>query len=307
MLTRKAVVLAKAEVTYNTDPTPDGTNDAMLVTAPDLRVEGEMLTRDYVKASLSPLGHVIGKKKCTLSFETELKGSGAAGTAPETGVLFRACGMDETIVAVTSVTYDPLSDAQESCTFYVFLDGLRHVITGCRGSYSIDMMAGQFGKVTWNFEGRYVTPTDVALPSITVDTTLPQIIQSSSFTVNSYAAVINALTFDIANTIGAPGDVNSADGYGELRITARDSQGSIDPESTLIATHDFWTDWEDATPRAISITIGATAGNICDIDIGQAVYREIGYGDREGVRTYEIPFTAAESASANDEISIAFT
>ncbi len=307
MLTRKTVVLAKEEVTYNTDPVPTGVADAMLVSNPDLRVEGEMLTRDYVRESLSPLGHVIGKKKVTLSFETELKGSGAAGTAPETGVLFKACGMSETIVASTSVTYAPISDSHDSCTFYVFFDGLRHAITGARGSYSIDMQAGMFPKVTWNFEGRYATPTDVALPSTTVDSTLPQVIRSSSFTVNAYAATINALTFDIANTIGAPGDVNSADGYSELRITARDSQGSLDPESTLIATHDFWTDWEDSTARAISITIGGTAGNICDIDIGQAVYREIGYGDREGVRTYEIPFTAAESGTGNDEISIAFT
>jgi hypothetical protein len=309
MLTRKTVVLAKLESTYGTDPTPDGTNDAILVSNPDLKVDGAMLTRDYVRASLSPISHAIGKKKVTISFETDLKGSGAAGTAPETSPLWQSCGMDETIVASTSVTYDPeaVSTEVKSCTMYVYFDGLMHEINGCRGSFSITMEAGNFGKVSWNFEGKYVKPTDTALVTGTFDSTIPQIIQSSSFTVNSYAATINALAFDIANTIGSPGDVNSADGYGNMHITGRDSNGSLDPEAVLVATEDFWGDWADATGVAVTITIGATAGNICDIDMPNIVYREIGYGDREGIRTYQIPFTAAETASTNDEISIVYT
>ncbi|MCK7495178.1 MAG: hypothetical protein MZW92_31855 [Comamonadaceae bacterium] len=42
-----------------------------------------------------------------LTFDVEIKGSGAAGTAPELGVLLKGCGFGETVVAVTSVTYAP--------------------------------------------------------------------------------------------------------------------------------------------------------------------------------------------------------
>ena len=93
MLTRKTIFTIKKEVTYGTDPTPAAA-DAVLVSAPDITIEGEVLTRDYVRASLSPIGHVIGKKKVMLSFETELKGSAAAGTAPETSPLFQDCRSD---------------------------------------------------------------------------------------------------------------------------------------------------------------------------------------------------------------------
>ena len=178
MLTRKSVVLAKIEGTYGLDPTPTGPNDSILVSNPEVRVDGELLTRDFVRESLSPIGHVIGKRKVTISFETELKGSGAAGTAPETSPLYQSCGMDEAIVASTSVTYSPESDSAQikSCTMYVYFDGTMHEINGCRGSFNLNLEAGMFGKIQWNFEGKYVRPVDVALPSTTFDATLPEII-----------------------------------------------------------------------------------------------------------------------------------
>ena len=315
MLTRKTVVLAKIEAEYGTDPTPAGT-DAVLVSNPDIKVEGEMLVRDFVRESLSPVGHVIGKKKVTISFETELKGSGTAGTAPETGVLFQACGMDETVSASTSVTYAPeaVSTSVASCTLYVYLDGTRHIATGCRGTFSINLEAGNFGRVQWTFTGAYATPTDQNLPTTTTDTTIPQIVQGASFEIDGYAPVVAALTFDIGNTIAANGDVNSADGYGPFQITARDSMGSINPESATIAvqeadmTANFWDDWEAGQGRALTIgPIGSTAGNILNIDMPNVIAREMTYGDRNGVRTFEMPFTAAETGAHNDEITIVFS
>jgi hypothetical protein len=101
--------------------------------------------------------------------------------------------------------------------------------------------------------------------------------------------------------------MNQAEGYGEIQITDRDPNGSFNPEAVLLATEDFWADWEDATEKSISLQIGATAGNICTITNAQAVYRELGYGDREGIKTHEIPFTAAGTVAGEDEISIAYT
>lgn len=307
MLTRRALILAKEESVYGSDPTPGPTTDAVLVSNPVPRVDGEILTRDYVRDSLSPLGHVIGRKMCVITFETELKGSGAAGTAPETGPLFEGCGYDETIVGSTSVTYTPLSTGHKSLTLYAYYDGLLHKITGARGTFSINMAAGQYGKISWEFTGDYVKPTDTALPTNGVfDSTLPPIIKSASFSVAAYAAIIDALIFTQANVISASGDVNAADGYGEHRIVSRDPNGSFNPETVLIATHDFWGAWEAGTKQVITITIGSTAGNIIDIDIDYAQTRSISQGDREGIIIYDMPFVATES-SGDDEIEIIFT
>ena len=62
----------------------------------------------------------------------ELAGSGTAGTAPRYGALLQACGLSETIVASTSVTYAPVSSAFSSATIYFNNDGIRHILTGCR-------------------------------------------------------------------------------------------------------------------------------------------------------------------------------
>jgi len=306
MLTKNTVILAKIEGTYGVDPVPTSPDNAILVSSPDLKVDGEILTRDYVRQNMSPIGHVIGKKKVTCSFTCELKGSGTAGTAPQVGVLLRACGLEET-VAASSVTYTPRSTGFESVTLYVYFDGLLHKVPGVVGSVSLNLEAGKYGELSFDFEGKYTKPIDAALPaSGPVITPTPEIVKSANFSVGGYAATINGLQFGLNNTITAPGNVNSADGYGDLRITGRDPSGSFDPEAVLLATHDFWAAWEAATPQALTVTIGATAGNIVDVDVDFAVSREIGYGDREGIRTYEIPYTAQGSAG-DDEVEIIFT
>ncbi len=311
MLTRNTVVLAKVENGgYGVDPSPTAADDAILVANPSVKVNGELLTRDNVRATLSPQGHAVGRKKVSVTFDTEIKGSGtAADDQPEIGVLFKGCGMKETVNTGNSVVYAPRTTGQESITLYVYFDGLLHKVTGARGTFSLDAAAGQFAKISWSFEGKYNTPEDQPLPTSPVfnNAATPPVVISANFTTDSFSAVINNLSFDMANSIASPGSVNSTDGYGELRIAGRDPNGSFNPEATVRGTEDFWADWESATQKAISMTIGSAAYNTCKIDIPQAMYREIGYGDRDGIRTYEIPYTAAGTDSGDDEISITFS
>jgi len=307
MLTRNTIVLAKLETTYGVDAAPVSPTDAILVSSPDIKVDGELVTRDFVRQNLSPIGHIIGRKKVTCSFDCELKGSGTVGTAPQVGPLLRACGLAETVVATTSVTYKPTSSGFESVTVYMYLDGLLHKIPGMVGSVSLDLTAGKFGTLKFNLTGTYIKPVDTALPSSgPVNTPTPPICVSANFSVAGYAATISALSLDLSNTIATPNDINAADGYGQMRITGRDPNGTFDPEATLIADHDFWAAWEAATPQALTATIGSTAGNIIDFDVDYAVSREISYTDQDGIRVNNIPFTATGSAG-DDEMELIFT
>lgn len=307
MLTRNVLLCAKIEATYGVDSVPVPATDAMLVSLPDLNPDGEVIKRDFVRQSFSPIGHVIGKKKIVFSFKMEIKGSGTAGTAPMFGPILRSCDMDETIVASTSVGYIPITGGTESCTIYIYLDGLLHKIPGCKGSYDVNFEAGKYGEITFNMEGKYVKPVDITFPTDGPSLTpVPEVVESANFTAGGYAAVINALQYSHGNTIGTPGNVNAADGYGDMKITGREPGGSFDPESTLIATNDFWDAWESATPQALTITIGATAGNIVDFDVDFAVPSGMGYGDREGTRTHEIPYTA-QGDTGDDEVEWIFT
>ena len=127
MLTSREVVLVKKETTYNTDAAPVAANDALLIGNPSWSHEGlRMNERNTVKNTNGVNQHIFGGTLKTISLEIELKGSGAAGTAPEFGVLFEACSYDETIIPSTSVIYAPTSTTadQKSVTVYYYQDGL---------------------------------------------------------------------------------------------------------------------------------------------------------------------------------------
>lgn len=306
LLRTRSPLLAKIEVTYDTDPTPAAADDAIAVENLELAWPNEVLDRDRVRVTLSPEEPVQGRKMGQLTFDVELKGSGSAGVAADWGPLVRSCGIDETIAASTSVTYDPLSSAHESCTIYAYRDGLLYKFTGCRGTMNFSFVAGQRPMMHFEMQGHCVDPIDAALPSVTIDATKPGIVVGTSFAIGGYAAVIANLTVDLQNQIGPTDDINDPSGYGEFKITKRDTAGSFDPEAALIATHDFWSDWEDGTGQALTIAVSNGSGNIATFTGTNLINRELAEGDRNGVLIYEIPFTCAYS-SGDDEIQLVMT
>ncbi|MGH6742654.1 MAG: phage tail tube protein, partial [Bradyrhizobium sp.] len=151
------VVLAKAEVTYNTDPTPAASTDAVLIQNVDLKTASlRMVDRAAVRGQLGMLQKIYGGQLRTITFSCEVKGSGAAGTPPEIGPLLTACGLTETIVASTSVAYTPNDGTHKSVTIYYFEGGRnRHILTGCRGSANFKLSAGGLLTIDFTFTGHY--------------------------------------------------------------------------------------------------------------------------------------------------------
>ena len=308
MLINREVLLAKVETTYNTDPTPTESANAILVENISMKPAGaRMVERNAVRASLAPLKQIYGGRLVELTFDVELKGSGTAGTAPELDSLLQGCGFGVTIVPSTSVTYAPVSTGFESVTFYYYQDGIRTIITGAIGNMSATCKAGETGKLSFTFTGHVATPTDTAMASPTYSSIVPSVVLGLTFTVDSYAAKIDALSFDMTNEVSTPSSISASDGYGQIRIAKRDVNGTIDPESELVATKDYVNEWVSGADAALTTgSIGASAGNIINISMPAIHYREVTDGDRDGIRTQDISFGAAES-SGDDEITIAFT
>lgn len=312
LLTRNELILAKTETTYNTDSVPTAALNAVQVANPSWATEGlRMNERNTIHGTIGTRQHIYGGNLKTVSFDIELKGSGAAGTAPEFGPLIEACGFAETVVASTSVTYDPTSPTaaspHDSITIYYFQDGLRHVITGCRGTMTGVIETGNMAMLSFTFTGHSGAPTDVALPTPTLDATEPVAVRNASFTVDGYAACVNNLSFDVGSSLILPSCMNDADGYGEVSINGRDVMGTFDPEMTLVATQDFYGKFVAGTKMALTTgVLGTTAGNQVQLDMAQTYYRDIAPGDKDGIRTYEIPYGAVET-TGDDEMSLIFT
>lgn len=313
MLSNREVILAKIESVYNTDPTPSASTDAVLVEDPSWSHEGlRMIERAPVQASLATKKHLYAGSLKQVTFAMEMKGSGAAysaSVAPEMDVLLRACGFGRTLVTTggsESITYEPASSGHESCTIYYFQDGIRHVLTGCRGNVSFNCEVGGRGMANFVMTGHSSAPTDVALPSPTYDSTVPSPFINGAFTIGGYAAVIDGLAFGPSNTIATPPDLNEADGYSRVYITKRDVNGSFSPEMTSVATEAFEAKLRSGASMALTTgIIGDTQYNRYTISMPAVSYRDASPGDRDGVRIYELPFGAAES-SGDDEVAILF-
>lgn len=96
---RKRVILVKLEATYGTDASPAAA-DAVLCSNLELTpLDGSSVERDFIRPFFGGSGSIRVENFCSLSFESEIAGSGAAGTAPEWGTLLKACNFTETVTA----------------------------------------------------------------------------------------------------------------------------------------------------------------------------------------------------------------
>lgn len=307
MVNREIILFKINGGAYGADAAP-AASDAILVENIQWDNRGRrMIERPAIRSSLGKLKQVYGGSLIGIRFDVEIKGSGAAGTAPEFGPLLRACRMGETIVASTSVTYKPVSGSQEEGSLYYYEDGKLWKFLGVRGTVTGNLRTGGVGKLSFDMVGHLSGPTDSALVTPSYDSTVPPALINVPFTIDSYSAVIEALSWDLGNVVAMPPSIGATDGYGEVSVTSRDVNGSFDPEAVLVATKDFMGQWKSGAVMALTTgVIGATPGNRYQVTMPAVSYRDIAPGNREGIRTYNNSFGAAES-SGDDEISLIFT
>lgn len=307
LVNREIILFKLNSGAYGVDAAP-AASDAVLVENVQWDNRGRrMIERPAIRSSLGALKQVYGGSLIGMRFDVEIKGSGAAGTAPEFGALLRACRMGETVVALTSVTYKPVSGTSEEGSLYYYEDGKLWKMLGARGNVTANLRTGGVGKLSFDLVGHLSGPTDAALVTPTYDSTVPPALVGVPFTVDSYAAVIEALSWDLGNVIAMPPSIGATDGYGEITITARDVNGTFDPEAVLVATKDFMGQFKSGAVMNLTTgVIGATAGNRYQVTMPAISYRDISPGNREGIRTYNNAFGAAE-ATTDDEVSIVLT
>ena len=307
-LTRKRVILIEAESSYGTDPTPAAT-DVVLVT--DLSVtpqSSDVVNRDVVRPYLGASQQLLANTKVECTFSVEFAGSGSAGVAPRYGSALKACGLSETVASGTSVTYEPISANFSSVTIHYNVDGVRHIVTGCRGNVALSAEIGAIPTLDFTFTGIYNAPTDTALPSVTYGNQATPLIfkngNTSSFQLLGFAGALQSLSFDIGNSITYRELVG---GTKEVLIIDRAANGSVTIEAPALASKDYFAAaLTDTSLGNLTVTHGTAAGNICRLSSTKVDIGDVNYGEMDGVTMLEIPFTLVPS-SANDELSLVYT
>ena len=307
-LTRKRVILIESESSYGTDPTPAAT-DVVLVT--DLSItpqSSDVVNRDVVRPFLGSTQQLLANTRVECTFSVEFAGSGTAGTAPRYGSALKACGLSETVVANTRVTYAPVSGSFSSVTIHYNVDGVRHIVTGCRGNVSLNAEVGAIPTLDFTFTGIYNAPTDTALPSVTYGNQATPLIfkngNTSSFQLLSFAGALQSLTMDLGNTLAYRELVG---GTKEVLLTDRAANGTVTLEAPTLSSKDFFAAaLVDTSLGNLQVTHGGTAGNICTFSSTKVDIGDVNYGEMDGVAMLEIPYTLVPSAGG-DELSIVYT
>ena len=311
-LTRKTWLIAKIESSYGTDPSPVGGSNAIQVSNVELTaLESDNVQPEAFQGFIgnSTRGTLVANKRVSVSFDVELSGSSSAGTAPGYGPLLKSCGLSETVVSSTSVTYAGVSASFSSCTIYCFYDGTRHKITGARGTVSFNLTAGQFASASFQFQGRYSAPDGTAMSgtwTLANQAAALEVNDANVTTATFHGATSQRIeSFELAlnNEVTYKETASSK----EVLITNRAPGGTAVIEAPAIGTTDYFAKAAAAATGNTSVVIGGTAGNIVTINAPQTDITGVSYGDTNGVRSLSIPYLALPTTAGNNEISLVYT
>ena len=309
LLKQRSIILVKEEATEGVDSSPTAAAHSLLAYDVQVNPISERLSRDPVRETLSPASILIGSRHYEVTFQTEAYHSGTADVASRLGALFKACGMSETVTALSDVTYKPLSSGFKSATIYVYRDGLLHKILGCRGTFELILQAGHPARINWRFLGKYQEPVDAGLvtPTLEANALIPPKALAANLTFNAITTfVVQQLQIVLGNTLAVRPDINDATGVAGVSITNRAGTGSFNPEAVVNATYNFWQDWINSTLRQISAQVGSVAGNTLLVTCPKVALDQIKEAERDGVLVFEVPFSLAFNAG-DDEVSLKFS
>lgn len=304
--TKARTLFAKPEVTYNT-PVALAAADAIRTMGLTIRpLVGTPIDRNLDGPAFGATGKIHPGVHVVVEFDVEMSGSGVAGTAPKFGHLFLACKMSETVVADTSVAYEPATGGTASETMYFQLDGQRHALSGARGTWSIKFDSQGIPYFHFVYTGIYISPTTTAdiAPTWTGWTTPRPVTFAHTPTVSlhSVASVFRSFAFDYGN------DVQYFNNPGEeyVDIMDRKCSGQISLKAPTIATKNYFATALADTLGNLTLVHGMTAGNIVSVDADFVQLLEPTYGDDRGRVTLDAKLDFTRDV-ADDEMALIFT
>ncbi|MBY6118543.1 hypothetical protein KUV64_05325 [Mameliella alba] len=305
---RKKVLTFKLEDTYGTNSGPTGAANA--VRAKNVKwnpMNGQDVELGHETPYLGNSGTIPADVHATLSFDLDLVGSGAAGTAPEAGSVLRALGCAETVVADTSVTYNPISGDMEAATIALNIDGILFVTTGARGDCDLIANASGIPLLQCRFTGLFTVPTDAAPETPDYSAWLdPKVISNANtpvFTIDGGSRVMRSFKMAFGNDIQPRflvGDENIA-------MPDRSEQIECQIQATALSVFNPYALALSGSRVPINLQHEAVAGRIVTLSVPNAqVMRPGEPTEGQGIMEWPLMFTP-RADSGNDQWTLTFT
>lgn len=308
---RLSVIGAEIEATKGTEETLVAADIGAVIADPEAEDRIDLIERNFLSAGLSKFAPLIGKKERRIRFESELKGSGTAGTPPKINDYLEGCGMTVTNVASTSDTY-AFNNGDKTLTIARWLvpttgTAVKKTIKGAMGAWQLQGNIGDAVRIIFDFLGQYVNVVDGDPPSgITYDTAKPPQLLQATFTVGGFSPRISNITINGGQQVNLPDDLTEAHGKGPAYIAARDGEVTFDALMENVSDHDWFGRLRDGTEGALVLTVGSVAGNRFTVNCPKLQYVDAREGERDNAAVVQITARMNRDSGDNDDTNIVF-
>lgn len=300
ILRRRRVLAAKIEATPGVAESLTGSDGVFNVFDSNVNPTIEMIQRDG-QGVFSPLPGVLGARGGTASFSIHAIGGDPLPAWATT--FLPACGLVATSDVYAPVSAPPGTAAGvKTITIGSYQDGMFKRLRGCMGTALFTFIAGQPVAVAFTFTGLWDTPSDVALIAPNYPNILPPRFADAGLTIGGslWSPKISQMTLDLGNTVILREDPSDITGYCTALITNRRINGTLDPESSLVATNDTYGDWLDSSESALSLSFGE-AGNRIAVAAPKWQIVNPQEGNRNDVQIDTIEYQLNRDADAGDD------
>lgn len=308
--TRKRMLLVAPEPSYGVGA---DIADAKLLLTTEVDsnpYEGDRVTRERQKQTFGAQPEINVAPYTTVTTTIPLSGSGTAGTPPIFGMLLRACGLAELIVASESVTYLPATEEGESFCVWFVEDGQVQKVPGVRGTVEANFTAKQDPTLQFTLTGLYKRPEQLAeainkQPEAFAEEVVVNKQNTPGRNVHGYQGCLQSLSLNLGNEVVA----RNLPGCENVLITDRNVTGQVEIEAPNIATKNYFQAIEShqgVTKDQVSIKHGTTPGNIVEVVGTKVQLSTISRNDASGILNYTMGTRYIEDQS-DDEVAMIFT
>lgn len=305
---RKTLMALKLESVEGTPETLAGGDCFLIRNATLTPLAGNTVAREFVREVFGNYGTIQLDQHVELSFEIEFAPSGTAGSRPAYADALLACAMAETLVPLTSATYNPVSADFDSATIAVYMDGILHTMAGCRGTVSLNLSRGSLPTLNFTFMGSYTAPSDET--PLTPDFTDfkvplgPNSLNTQTVTLHGIDVCMESFNLDLANQTTFR-DLPGCDP--KALLTGRTPAGTMVFEMTDVATYAWVEAARTHVVDDLKIIHGTSAGSIITINAPAVSFQPPSFTDSDGIMMCSMPLVFEPTSAGNDEIELVYT
>lgn len=303
LITRLRECMVDFETTPGTAVTPNNPvrvfDSKIELTAENVERPNFAATGGYITSSRGPqIGQFTGR--------VELRGNGNSGSPDLDGgleVLLTCCGLQK-----STLTYKPSTSiaTQQTCTIYLNEGGILKALSGCAGTFTLDLVPGMPAYVNFSMSGNWVAPSDVSLAAQTHNATAPPRLVSSTYSFASLtpAPYFASMVFDPGNVVIPQQDAAAATGFRRYMVGDRKPTIKFDPEMSTVAVHNWYGLWLAGTDVALSILLGSSAGNRITLAVPKLLYQNISQTSRNNIDALDLTGLCLTGAAGDDDFTI---